>query len=541
MNSHYDELIAAYLAGDDVEQALIKACEDDETLLAELSQQVAFSRVVAFALYAKNDQMFIDSFKSKLANEVNTQVIIAKTNNIQEITSNKATVIPTLFKGNLWQRYAIAACIALFSFLFIFYQYSYSPSLGLIAKVVEAESQKGMVYSGDNVAHGQFSLTKGYAEITLNNGVALLLEAPIRLNISSVEHITLVEGSLVAYVPDGAEGFQVDTPSSQIIDLGTEFGVSVDKKGKSQVHVLKGEVKVRASKKQEYEHLTVDQARSFDLDQQVAIIKSQPHRFMRTLPGKSIQDPDYLHWSLDRQKGANLPCQGKGINGQCFDAQRKSLIEGKVGPEFVQGKFGDAIYFNGEDDWLDTAYSGIGGNKPRTVAFWVKIPENFSAENSFGILSWGLMDKLAAWQISPNPNGDIGPIGRIRVGISHAVVVGTTDLRDSQWHHVAIVLFGGTNVNLSTHVLMYVDGKLEKTATKSIAKVLTDLDHPKSKPFAMGRNIAFNTNKNQKYKFFKGWLDEVYLFDSALTQKSIYNLMTFNQLTPNPKELNNKK
>lgn len=520
MNSQYNELIAAYLAGDDVEQEMIKACQQDAELLAELSKQVAFSRVVAFVLQAQDDELFIQTFKQRLDHETQQE-------------TRKSNVLLALFKSHAAWRYSLAACVSLFSILFIVQQYFVVTSLGMVAKVVEAQSQKGIVLSGDDVANGQFALTKGYAEITLNNGVALLLEAPIKLNLRSVDHITLVEGSLVANVPDGAEGFQVDTPSSQIIDLGTEFGVSVDKKGKSQVHVLKGEVKVRASEQQQYEHLTVDQARSFDVDQQVAIIKSQPHRFMRTLPGKSIQSPDYLHWSLNKQSGEIAKCQGKGINGQCFDAKRRSLLKGKIGPEYVQGKFGDAIYFNGEDDWLETEFEGIGGNKPRTVAFWLKVPTDFSIENSYGILSWGLVSKLSAWQISPNPLDLTGPIGRIRIGTNHAEIVGTTDLRDSQWHHVAIVLFGGEAVNLATHVLIYIDGQLEKTATKSLAKVFTELNHPDSQPLIMGRNMAFRdpNNTKQKFRFFKGWLDEVYIFDSALEQERIVNLMRLNQLT----------
>jgi|GEM_PF-1826936 len=532
MNKLHNELIAAYLAGDDVEQALIQACQQDAELLAELSEQVAFSRIVAFAVNAQDNDQFIKGFQDKLLNDVHhkSTAFESETENITDGSHYKRSGVFSFYSI---LRYGLAACIGLFSIMFLIKQFYVAEFLGVVAKVANAENSRGAIATGDNVGNGQFSLTRGYAEITLNNGVVLLLEAPVQLTIRSVEHITLAEGSLVARVPDGAEGFQVDTPSSQIIDLGTEFGVSVDKKGKSQVHVLDGEVKVRASKAQQYEHLMEDQARAFNLEQQVAIIENQPQRFMRTLPGKSIQNPDYLHWPLNKQAGDNVQCQGKGINGQCFNAKRKSLIKDKVGPEYVKGKFGDAVFFNGEDDWLESEFLGIGGNKPRTVAFWVKVPRDFSLVHSYGILSWGLADKLSAWQISPNPSENTGPIGRIRIGTNHAEIVGTTDLRDNEWHHVAIVLFGGEAVNLATHVLIYLDGELEKTATKSLARVFTELNHPNSRPLMMGRNMAFRNPQNteQKFRFFKGWLDEVYIFDSALEQKRIYNLMHFNQLT----------
>lgn len=530
MNNSYNELISAYLAGDDVEESLVLACQQDAGLLDELSQEVAFSRIVTFVLQAQSDELFMQTFERRLLNETYKPMKVNWFKRTFISVKNKFFGLLDLYPS--W-RYSLAGVASLFLVLFITQHYFVFKTLGMVAKVVNAEGHKGIILSGDDVELGQFSLTQGYAEITLNNGVALLLEAPVKLNIRSVDYITLAEGSLVARVPDGAEGFQIDTPSSQIVDLGTEFGVLVDKKGKSQVHVLDGEVKVRASKDQEYEHLFEDQAREFNLEQQVAVIKSHPQRFMRTLPGKSTLSPDYLHWPLDRQSGERISCQGKGINGQCFDGKRKSLLKNKVGPVFVEGKFGEAVFFNGKDDWLETQFSGIGGNKPRTVAFWVKVPSDFSITNGYGILSWGLVDKLSAWQISSNPSEHTGPIGRIRIGTHHAEIVGTTDLRDGQWHHVAIVLFGGEAVNLSTHVLIYLDGKLEKTATKSLAKVFTELNHPNSKPLTMGRNIAFRDTKNtkQKFKFFKGWLDEVYVFDSALEQERIVNIMKFNKLS----------
>jgi len=109
--------------------------------------------------------------------------------------------------------------------------------------------------------------------------------------------------------------------------------------------------------------------------------------------------------------------------------------------------------------------------------------------------------------------------------------VGSTDLRDDTWHHLAIVLFGGEEVNLSTHVLIYVDGNLEYSDHKSIVKVFTDLDHPNSKSLTMGRNIAFdNESTNKNSRFFRGQLDELYIFDSALDEPQIKNLMQKNTI-----------
>lgn len=540
MNKQYEQLIADYLAGETVDDLLIEACKNDAELLVYLSENLAFNRIVAFAAHAKSDEVFNSEMAKRLENiELNTERFVTP-NNSNNLNKNNAnsSIKPLALasekaqnqpKKSTWQP-LFALCASLVVAVLIGFNTFSEKHIAIVNKVVGAKHQQTLLNEGFLINAGKFSLSQGYAEITLNNGVMLLLEAPIELSIKNVEHISLLNGNLVARVPEQAIGFKIDTPSSEIVDLGTEFGVSVDIKGKSQVHVLTGEVKVRSSDKEEYEHLIENQARAFDLTSQVAIIKSNPSLFMRTLPGKTIEKPEYLHWSFDQQTGTKLTCDGNGIAGKCYNANVKSLLKTPTKLSFTTGKFADALYFNGIDTWLETDFSGIGGNKPRTVAFWMKTPPKFDPQFSFGILSWGLSDKFSAWQISPNPQESLGPLGRIRIGTNHAEVIGTTDITDNNWHHVAIVLFGGEHADLSTHILIYIDGKLEKTSKKSIAKVFTELNHPKSKPLTMGKNIAFNNPKNTKqhYRFFKGWLDEVYIFDSALNEKQISRLITSN-------------
>lgn len=543
MSNNYEQLIADYLAGENVDDRLIQACKNDTKLLNQLKDDVVFSRIIAFTLQTKDDKTFCDEISQQLANVSLITPSGLSTNDtskrtgLSDTTKNNAAENAAQPKANnrKWQPlFALCASLILAVVFFIGNNKLNHPTapLAVINKVVAAKNQSIALSEGQTLEAGDFSLSQGYAEMTLNNGVVLLLEAPISLLINTVDRITLLEGNLVARVPEQAIGFTINTPSAEIVDLGTEFGVAVDTNGESQVHVLTGEVKVRSSNKADFEYLIENQARSFNLQEQVAIIDSKPDLFMRALPGKSAEQPDYLHWTFDQQAGTKLDCIGNGINGRCFDAQFKSLSGTATKPTFSQGKFNDSLYFNGTDDWLETSFAGIGGNKPRTVAFWLKIPENFKVENAYGILSWGLSDKLSAWQISPNPQEELGPLGRIRIGTNHGEVIGTTDLTDNQWHHVAIVLFGGEHANLSTHVLIYINGQLEKTSKKSIAKIFTKLNHPKSKPLTMGKNIAFSNpnNKKQHNRFFKGWLDEVYLFDSALDQQQVTQLMQRNQV-----------
>ncbi|WP_049721009.1 LamG-like jellyroll fold domain-containing protein [Gilvimarinus polysaccharolyticus] len=507
MNPHDVQLIERYLVGDkNSERELLERIVSDDEFKAELKKQRQMHRLLKYSVYSKSSEDLSSAIINKLQNEK------------KSVKSNKKRI-----------SVLAAACFSLFIFFITNFYWLQTPvSVGSISKLAGVGSSFVL---GQSVTAGEFSLDAGYAEITLTNGVVLLLESPAILDFKNVDRLVLSKGALVAKVPPEAIGFAVDTPSANIVDLGTEFGVTVDTAGSSQVHVLDGEVKVKTPQAKEYENLYQNDARSFDLNQQVAVIQSQPNRFMRTLPGRRYQQPQYLHWSFD-YFNEEFKCDGSGIKQQCFPAKSRTLEGDTKAPERIKGVFGQAVSFDGISQWLETEFLGIGGNRPRTVAFWVKVPQNFDPHQGFGILSWGLPDKLSAWQISINPLDVSGPLGRIRVGTNEAEIVGTTDLRDNQWHHVAVVLFGGDKADLSTHVLMYIDGSLERSYGKSIARVFTELHHPQSKPLMMGRNIAFSDLDNERKvnRFFRGGVDEVYIFDTALTQQDIHKLMRYNSI-----------
>ena len=91
-------------------------------------------------------------------------------------------------------------------------------------------------------AKHSFSLKSGAAEVALENGVRLVLSGPCEVQLVNEMRGRIFRGSLIAKVPSAAHGYTLTTPSSKVIDLGTEFGVAVDQSGKSEVHVFKGEV-----------------------------------------------------------------------------------------------------------------------------------------------------------------------------------------------------------------------------------------------------------------------------------------------------------
>ncbi|MDD7983532.1 FecR domain-containing protein [Lentisphaera marina] len=515
MNENEEKLISAYMAGEDVDEKLLQACRENPNLLKDLADFVATERLLQFD--AQEDDLFVKEFETKLQLEQEDQFTTQFEQKLAEKQKSRFNFLQLV----------AAACLILLP-VFYFSQDKQSIETPVVASIAKSIGNPSLIM-GNELNAGPFTLDKGYAELTLKNGVQLTLEAPIKLDFKNPDLILLHEGNLVANVPKQAIGFTVLTPSSEIIDLGTEFAVGVSPSGASEVHVMQGEVKARSLKNNQFVNLFKDDARAFDAQQQMSIIESNPMRFRRSLPGESPEDPDFLHWSFDDQ--ANITtASGKGFDTSQFSGELKTLNQGQ-GPIYENGQFGKALFFNGKDAYVETAFKGIGGTEPRTVAFWAKIPEDFTIDNGYGMISWGLHRPGKAWQISPNPLKREGPLGRLRIGTMQATVVGQTDLRDRRWHHIAIVMYGGSEVDTSTHILLYIDGKLENTSHKAVQRIDTILDHKQSRPLIFGRNMAFDyDNKQIRQKFFRGWLDEIFIFDAALDQEQIQNLMNSNSL-----------
>ena len=98
---------------------------------------------------------------------------------------------------------------------------------------------------GEWLNTGRYRLESGLAKVLFPWGTEATLEAPIEFEFTEDGSKRLWQGQLVAKVSPEDTGFTIDTPSMKLIDLGTEFGVSTNADGDSEVHVFKGAVEVR--------------------------------------------------------------------------------------------------------------------------------------------------------------------------------------------------------------------------------------------------------------------------------------------------------
>ena len=93
------------------------------------------------------------------------------------------------------------------------------------------------LYDGDRWLQG------GFIKLLFGNGAEVVIESPARFEIISGSELNMLSGRVYSTVQERAKGFTINTPNSQVIDLGTEFGVEV-LGGSSSVHMVKGKALV---------------------------------------------------------------------------------------------------------------------------------------------------------------------------------------------------------------------------------------------------------------------------------------------------------
>lgn len=95
---------------------------------------------------------------------------------------------------------------------------------------------------GSRLPGRSLQLKQGLVAIQFDSGAAVILQGPTQCVLQSPSHLSLSRGRLSAVVPVEAIGFTVRTAQATVVDLGTEFGVSSEGAGATDVHVFRGQV-----------------------------------------------------------------------------------------------------------------------------------------------------------------------------------------------------------------------------------------------------------------------------------------------------------
>ncbi len=97
------------------------------------------------------------------------------------------------------------------------------------------------VASGSKLSQGSLSLVSGSAELQFTSGTNIVLEGPCEVQVLSADAAYLLAGRIFVNVTELSDGFTLKTPDATIVDLGTEYAVSLDDES-TEVHVFEGSV-----------------------------------------------------------------------------------------------------------------------------------------------------------------------------------------------------------------------------------------------------------------------------------------------------------
>ncbi len=94
---------------------------------------------------------------------------------------------------------------------------------------------------GDSLGAESLRLESGVAEIQFYSGAVMVVEGPAEIALKSAWEAACREGLVRMRVPPAARGFRLNGPETEIVDLGTEFGLRV-RDGRAHVEVIDGEI-----------------------------------------------------------------------------------------------------------------------------------------------------------------------------------------------------------------------------------------------------------------------------------------------------------
>ena len=193
--------------------------------------------------------------------------------------------------------------------------------------------------------------------------------------------------------------------------------------------------------------------------------------------------------------------------------------DGKIvgDPKVVEGQVGEALEFDGSDDYVNLTNLGDFGEKVGASTFeaWVKTSFKKDWTTLFKVLDQGCN---MAWAIDVNRSAKAGfPFAadivhyyvrqKSAAGCNAIAVEIEFPLSDGKWHHIvfAIVDPGESEVSL------YMDGEPQEIIVGDAKKLDTFI------PFVEPVYIGAANNRGKVERHFPGLIDEVRIYDRPLT------------------------
>jgi Concanavalin A-like lectin/glucanases superfamily/FecR protein len=376
--------------------------------------------------------------------------------------------------------------------------------------------------AGSKLRQGIYELRDGLVEIDYPTGAVLIARAPATFDLVDGGCIRLVDGQMSAHVPKAATGFRIEAPGATVIDLGTDFGVQAVKDQESEVHVFRGEVLVdlhgEKGKSEDQLRLVTGEATRVDFSTGMPSgINMDEERFVRSLREETSP---YARAVLKLSPAVYYRMEPTGDGTKLIDASGNGAdatvhLGRASAPVWTTGKVGAALR--------------LGGPAQQTYASVDKYPQ--ATGDTITVVAWVYARSRPRWaSIAKNWAGGNDDRGQFHFGLhfdsgeleAHVVdssgaeitVRDATPLPLNTWHHVAFVA-DGTNLRL------YRNGV--EVDSKPYHQLHRD---PRIKALAIGTklNLLGNAPEERDFNMWDGCLDELAIFNHALTARQVLDL-----------------
>ncbi len=174
-----------------------------------------------------------------------------------------------------------------------------------------------------------------------------------------------------------------------------------------------------------------------------------------------------------------------------------------------KGKFGKSAYFSGDNSFITIPHKAI-KSENISILFWYKCESSlpwqrlFSTGNltsSFYITTKNATTNTLTYKFKST-------VGKDFTGFYK------DELPLNEWHHIAFTLENGV-------AKLYVNGNIESITTNILYTMMSY--------YSTTAYIGKSQYSDDPY--FKGYVDEFYVFDKVLNNHQINNLMTYNTIT----------
>lgn len=430
-----------------------------------------------------------------------------------------------------WSVLAAAAVIALFAGLATFIQLSTTEPA-----TVALEASSGSVW---NIVGGReddapeistltegssLHLSSGTVILTLESGTRLVAQGPARIRFPKLEEPVIEEGWLWADTGSDSTELYISTTVLRFRDIGTRFGIRVRDDRKAELHVIEGIVEVLARKTGESTKVLPGRAGvAIGADGGMegislaadpfpglpALLEASP-RYATTILGQAPSG----YWRLDEAEVGDIANEVAGAAMARYAQSSNANVAGvRPSPRlrgFEQGNMG--AHFPGADVQsliyhLDPG-SGISPVEG-AVSFWFRRNADIEAPE---VLWYAGAPGGRGMGPEPEIHAFLSKVGQVRffieAGKEDVLLSSEAVVTDGQWHHVV--------ASWKEHAVdLFLDGK----------RVARDSDYESAGWESIkGNNVRFGKTGSsqqtlpQDLHYFRGWADEIAVWDRALTE-----------------------